>query len=68
VISGGRVCAVYAMRINKAISFLIGEGGIFILTKAVEWMWIDADLQLFGLNLLIIVTAETVSSLLGLVY
>ena len=30
-------------------------------------MYIDADLQLFGLSLLILVTAEIVSRLLGLV-
>ena len=30
-------------------------------------MWIDADFQLFGLDLMILVTAKTLSKLLGLV-
>jgi len=36
------------------------------MTDAVEWMWINAYLPLFGLNMLILVTVETVSRLLGL--
>jgi len=34
------------------------------LTEVVDWIWIDADLQLFDLNLLILVTAEIISILL----
>ena len=37
------------------------------LAEVVEWMSIDVNLQLFSLNLLILITAETVSRLLGLV-
>ena len=37
------------------------------LTEVIEWIWIDVDLSLFGLNLRIFITAETVSRLLGLV-
>ena len=55
------------MRIREATSFSLEEAHLY-LTKAVEWMWIDADLSLFGLNLLILVTTEIVFRLLGLVY
>ena len=34
---------------------------------AVERIWIDTDLQLFGLNMQILVIAEIASGLLGLV-
>jgi len=34
----------------------------------VDWIWIDADLSLFGLNMLILVIAEIVSRLLGLAH
>ena len=40
--------------------------GLLYLTMAMEWIWIDTDLQLFDLNLQILVTAKVVSRLLGL--
>jgi len=48
---------VCALRIRKATE----KEAYLYLTEVVEWMWIYADLQPLGLNLLILVTVETVS-------
>ena len=48
--------------------FLVGEGGVCTPDRDVEVDVDSADLQLFGLNLVILITTETVSKLLRLVY
>ena len=50
-----------ALRIRKATSL---EKVYLYLTEVVEWMWIDADPQLFGLNLLILAITEIAFRLL----
>ena len=46
---------VRALRIKEPLSL---ENVYLYLTEAVEWMWIDVDLQIFSLNLLILVIAD----------
>jgi len=52
---------VCALIIKKVTSFSLEEEAYMYVTETVEWMWIYADFQLFDLNLLILVTAESVS-------
>ena len=58
---------VCALRIREVVSFSLEKEVYLNLTEVVEWMWIDANLQLFGLSLLIFITVEIISRLLGLV-
>ena len=53
----GVVCA---LRTRKATFSLEKEEYLYLILM-VERMWIDVDLQLFGLNLLILITVEVVS-------
>ena len=61
------VYAVCALRIKGVTSISSKNEMYLYLTKAVEWKWTDRALLLFSLNLLILVSPEIVSLLLGLV-
>ena len=50
----GVVCA---LRIREAIPFSLENEMYLYLIEVVEEIWIDADLQLFGLNPVILITA-----------
>jgi len=56
---------VCALRIKVATPFSMKE--VYLYLTEVKCMWIDTDLQLFDLNLLIVVITEAVSRLLELV-
>ena len=52
---------VCTLRIKEVISFSLENEAYLYLTEAVWWIWIDVNLQLLGLNPLILVTMEIVS-------
>ena len=52
---------------DQKSDLLIRWRGFLYLTLAVEWTWICIDLQLFDLNLQILVSVEIISKLLGLI-
>ena len=56
---------VCALKIRKATNFSSEEVYLYVIL-AVDRIWLNTDLQLFGFNLQILVSAEIASELLGL--
>jgi len=51
------MCCMYSKDQGETPS-LDGDGGFLYLILAVEWIWIDTNLQLFDLNMQIFIITE----------
>ena len=60
------VVCMRALRIREA-TFSLKKGAYLYLAEAMKWMRIGAGLQLLGLNMLILMTAEIISRFLRMV-